>query len=283
MELDQLEADLLAQLSRTQLRTAEAAKVQSIDVNAVKLDDLTGIGVDTNILKQLRREPILADTLSARTHQLGISLIIPAQSVIEFWNNHKVFAKNDWNRISNDVNSFRKRLEGIGALTMADARIASIEATIKEIVEDLQESTAPGFLENSQRVMDTVLEHAIQPMVSRVSFAGVAHARQQCKVPPGFADESNKGSAGLGDFFAWSDFLLGALSVLNHRSATSNFVFVTDDSKPDWKTGDSGHPELLHEFRQVTGGVLAVTGFSDLRRLLKDAENAAKAAGRGTT
>lgn len=79
-----------------------------------------------------------------------------------------------------------------------------------------------------------------------------------------------------GDFFVWCDFLLGVLSV-EVLPTREEFLLVTDESKPDWKTGEGGHPYLLEEFRWVRGGRLSIVSLADVRRMFKSDEAAARA------
>ncbi|TPG14029.1 hypothetical protein EAH86_17645 [Pedococcus bigeumensis] len=230
------------------------------------------------MLKHFRSDPYLATSMAETLQDLHVALIMPGQTVIEFWNNHKTFAKEDWNQINSDVAKLNKKLDDMGALPLADQRIQGIQTTIAEIVTELQESTAPDFLQRSEQVMETLLEYAVQPMVSRAAFHDVGLVRLRSKVPPGFADAAEKGELSLGDFFGWCDFMLGALSLQADSQPSPRFLFVTEETKPDWRTGISAHPQLVHEFQHVTGGEVGVAYMKDLRRLLKEAVSASPVA-----
>jgi hypothetical protein len=81
----------------------------------------------------------------------------------------------------------------------------------------------------------------------------VAEERYEKKIPPGFSDLKDKGAPNAyGDFIAWKQLI----EISKERK--SDFIFVTDDSKEDWRLQISGktigpRPELLEEFFKETG------------------------------
>ncbi len=268
MDVSDIERQLLEALSRSAFQDPTWAKPRAIEPASVKLWDLGGVGLDTNVLKMYRREPLEAANLVELLRAKGVALIIPGQTVVEYWNNHKVFARDDWNQAINDLRKFNEKLSKLGALAIVQDRLDELQKLVDEVSRDLQESTSSDFLDKSTSVLETLLEYALQPMVSRAVFYRVALARIGSKTPPGFADASAKGNLSLGDFYCWCDFMFGALHVSSSLSTQKDFLFVTDDEKPDWKTGGSGHPYLLQEFSQVTGSRLAIATTKDLQGLL---------------
>lgn len=264
MEIADAELHLLERLSGA--RETARSFLSVLDLSPpVSIAALAGIGIDTNILKKLRREPTFADGLFVSLRANSVALIAPGQCIVEFWNNHRVFANDDWNGFRNDLGKLAKRIESESVGGQEARMISEIGKLVEELSGDLQESKSPDYLTRSQELIRSLLEIGSAPMVSRPLFADLARIRSAIKAPPGFADEKLK-SASLGDFYVWCDFLLGALCV-DPSGGGRKFAWVTDDAKPDWKTGDRGHPSLVEEFHWVTGAELSVLSLDNLRSL----------------
>lgn len=231
--------------------------------------DVVGVGVDTNILKMLRRDTAAAERILASIQDTGVSLMIPGQVVVEFWNNHHVFASDEWGKFSNDLNKLARRVSSDRALLdWKDSRIEEIDRLVQELSSELQETKSPEYLSRSQTLMEAVLEAGRVTMVSRERFHSLANARLASKIPPGFADGAAKTNA-LGDVLVWFDFLLSAtVRVGEDSAAEGQFVWVTDDSKADWKTGGSSHPALVEEFLHVTGCELHILSYAEFNGVL---------------
>ena len=225
--------------------------------------EMVALGLDTNVLKSLRREIPFADQLFLTLQASSVALIVPAQVITEYWNNHQVFASDEWNLFRSDLAKLSKRAEAQVSSGSVERRVLEIRSLLDEIEDDLQGSKTPEYLERSKELIRSLLETAKTPRVSRARLAELAHIRLASKTPPGFADERSKASA-AGDFFVWCDFLLGALCV-PAQAGRSKDVWVTEDSKPDWKTGGEGHPALLEEFKWVCGGDLSIVSLSAIR------------------
>lgn len=266
MELTDAQAHLMDRLSAPQLSSEHHLKALNI-ASLENLDHVAGIGLDTNVLKVLRREPTLANSLFVTAQSNSTTLIAPGQCVVEYWNNHKVFASDEWSAFKSDLAKLTKRLTAESIEGHDEKSVREIERLVQELSTDLEESRSPEYMRKSRGLMQELLEAATLPMVSRAGFASLADVRLASKMPPGWADDKTKATA-LGDFFGWCDFLLGALCVMDPRERT-RFVFVSDDTKPDWRTGSSGHPALIAEFAWVCGTELSIITLDELRALLK--------------
>lgn len=275
MDLDVAQQTLYTKL--TSPRDGAEIHRKILDAHTVEsISTIAAVGLDTNILKGLRRDSTFADGLFLRLKANKVALITPGQSLVEFWNNHHVFANDEWNSFRNDLGNLKKRIERGNLLDFDAARVGEISRLVQEVSSDLHETKSPEYLATSRTLVQSMLETARVPQVSRVRFADVASARLSTKTPPGFADEGSKVAA-AGDFFVWADFLLGCLCVEVEENR-DHFVWVTDDSKPDWKTGSSGHPSLLEEFRWVREARLTVLSLRDLRVLIQREEERQAAA-----
>lgn len=240
------------------------------------LNDISAIGLDTNILKALRREAIFADRLSLRLKAQGVSLVVPGQSILEFWNNHKIFASDDWSSFKSDLTRLTKRIENSNATGEHAETVSGIGRLVDGLSSDLQAERAPEYLGVSQNLIRSLLEFASQPMVSRLKFADLARIRFSSKIPPGFEDDKNK-TAPYGDFFVWCDFLLGAMCIAPSE-VRHKYLWVTDELKPDWKTGTGGHPALIEEFNWIHGGELSIVTYRELKSLIEEADSEVEAA-----
>lgn len=278
MEIAEAENRLIERLSMA--RGSPELHRKALDSESPSsLRDLAAVGLDTNILKALRRDPTFADQLFLTLKSNDVALIAPSQVLVEYWNNHKIFASEDWSGFATDLGKLTKRLESGNLLGSKAKTIEQIRALVDEIADDLQEAKSPEYISKSKNLVNSLLETASTPHASRSRLAELAEVRMYSKMPPGFADEKSKG-APWGDFFVWCDFLLGALC-LNTPPERTKFVWVTDETKPDWKTGPNGHPSLLEEFEWVCGAELSILSFEDLKLLRKadDAKERADKAG----
>jgi hypothetical protein len=249
-------------------RDASASHLVALSVKSpTSLSEVAAVGFDTNILKLLRRDPSDADQLFLTLKSSGVALIAPAQTIIEYWNNHQVFASEEWTRFQADLAKVSKLIDS-GKLGGYDqGAVQHLQKLVGEVSDDLLEAKNPEFFVQASALIEALLEQASSPQVSRLQFSDLAAIRQASKTPPGFADEKLK-IAASGDFFVWCDLLLGALT-LDPPARSNKFVWVTDDSKPDWKTGTAGHPSLVEEFQWVAGGELSILSYGDFRRLVK--------------
>jgi hypothetical protein len=265
MELNDAEDQLFARLSAPRLSTVEHRRAID-DKSPLSFDELSAIGIDTNILKALRNEPTFADRLFVTVEANQTTLVAPGQCIIEYWNNHKVFANDEWNAFKTDLTRLERRITSDAAVGHDAQAVEEIGRLVGILTSDLEESKSPGFMEKSRTLIHSLLDSATVPMVSRIRFASLADVRLASKVPPGWADGKTK-TAAFGDFFGWCDFLLGVLCVEDPR-ARNRYAFVTDDIKPDWRTGPSGHPALIAEFDWICDGELSILTLNELRGLL---------------
>lgn len=269
MELTEAENHLVACLSAPSLETESHARALTVSAPA-SLSEVAGIGLDTNILKAFRHRLRFAEDLFFRAKSHDTRVIVPSQCVTEFWNNHKVFANDEWSVFKGDLAKVTKRLDSDEIAMHEERTLKEIERLVGELASDLEESKSPQYLQKSQILMESLLESAIVPAVSRPRMAAIANIRLDTKTPPGWADDRTK-LAALGDFYGWCDFLLGVLSAKDSRSRSS-YLFITDDVKPDWRTGSIGHPGLAAEFYRVCGGDLSVITLKELEELVKASE-----------
>ncbi|MCP2031148.1 hypothetical protein L1277_001239 [Okibacterium sp. HSC-33S16] len=238
------------------------------------LKEVVAIGLDTNILKLLRKDVSSADQLFLTLEASNVGLIAPGQTITEYWNNFHVFAGGELDSFQGELTRLAKGIES-GKLGGYDqGAVRQLQELVEEVSGDLLDSKKPEFFDQSRKLIQSLLDIAICTRVSRTRFADLAAIRMATRTPPGFADEKLKSAAG-GDFFVWCDFLLGALR-MDPSEGRDHYVWVSDDSKPDWKAGAAGHPVLIEEFRWVRDEDLTILSYSDFRALVKAAESEAQ-------
>lgn len=227
------------------------------------------ISLDANVLLSLYnvQEATSALYLEAM-EQRKPQMWIPHQVALEFHRNvHKERAKQTaahQNRI--------KQIEGlIGDLrsTARKSRLTASEAQ-RKAVDSLNDLKAELLAERdaiaeqtNHRTPDMLLERIAKLFDGQVGAEPEEAAlnamfkdgekRFADEVPPGFEDAKTKtGNRKYGDYVLWRQ-------LMNHASNMKrDVIFVTDDDKADWwlkieKTSVAPRPELIQEFRSVTG------------------------------
>lgn len=266
MDIRSAETHLFRRL--TAARQSSSLHLGVLKTPGAPLEQVLAIGLDTNVLKRLRHDAIWAERMALALQLQSVALIIPGQVVNEYWNNHRVFAGEDWASFGNDFKRLAGKLDGISLRRQGDAIVEEIQILISGMSDELDSERSPDYLEKSRALMEVLLAASIKPMASRLRFSELASARSLSRTPPGFADEKSK-SASHGDFYVWIDYLLGVI-LLDSPSDRPHCIWVTDDSKPDWKTGTDGHPALLEEFQYVTGHSLSIISSKDFRQQVED-------------
>jgi len=225
--------------------------------------EVAAIGIDTNILKVLRRAPLMADNLLTFIEDRGIPLIIPGQSAQEYWNNHGAIVR-DIDGVYKTLEDLKRKIANISLSEQQKSAVHAIETNIERLSLEMHDSRRPELLRESTEFWKSVLPKAVSCNVPRSSFKALAEVRFAAKTAPGFAD-TKKATQSLGDFFVWADFLLSLLlaGLGSPTDHPQRIIFVTDDDKPDWKASGKPHPVLMGELKQLTGRHLQIMGTKD--------------------
>ncbi|MFJ4261904.1 PIN domain-containing protein [Paenarthrobacter nicotinovorans] len=122
----------------------------------------------------------------------------------------------------------------------------------KEIERQTHHNTPDALLDRIANVFDNGVGNKPGPEdLERMSEE--AEERFNREIPPGYKDSGKDGNRKYGDYILWRQLLDHSSTVKRH------VVFVTDDDKLDWwLKGEDGtslapRPELVQEFRDVTG------------------------------
>ncbi|WP_217582923.1 PIN-like domain-containing protein [Microbacterium sp. GbtcB4] len=269
MNIDGLEDSLHERLSRG--RELREAHLQGLGIELpTSLMEIAAIGIDTNVLKALRKDLPAAEQLFLTLGASGVRLIVPSQTLTEYWNNHQLFAEEEGSGFRGDLTSLKTRLERANFSGFGSEVLDDIASLVDRVAGDLEDPKSPAYFQKSVDLVKTMLASAVVPHVSRSRFADLGAVRLFSKFPPGFADEKDKAAASGGDFFVWCDFLLGCM--LGQPTPRDRYLWVTNEAKRDWKTSAHGHPSLVEEFYSVCEGELSIVNFAQLNRIVREDE-----------
>ncbi|MEJ1154618.1 PIN-like domain-containing protein [Microbacterium marmarense] len=267
MDIDAAETSLHGRLSRS--RELNEAHLRGLGIELpTSLVQIAAIGIDTNVLKALRKDLPYAEQVFLTLSASGVKLIVPSQTLTEYWNNHQLFADEEGKGFRGDLMSLKTRLEAANFSGFDTEVLGDIASLVDRLAGDLEDPKSPAYFEKSVDLIKTMLGSAVVPHASRGRFADLGMVRQFSKTPPGFADEKEKAAASGGDFFVWCDFLLGCL--LGDPTPGRRYLWVTNEAKRDWKTSTHGHPALVEEFYSVCEGELSIVNFAQLSKIIRD-------------
>ncbi|MCV9994257.1 PIN-like domain-containing protein [Paeniglutamicibacter sp. ZC-3] len=229
----------------------------------------SAIGFDTNALKQLRRFPSDKRTsILTYLQSKTVPMILPAQAIQEYWNNHGIFTK-DVQNLENDTKKLAVRYGKLTTNSASRSKLETMAAQVASLADDVADSQNPHLLKESVDLWNSLLPDAIVSHVPREKIFAIGESRFASGIAPGFADDSKKANR-LGDFYVWSDFLLGLknLNLNVDDKIKSTVVFVTDDAKEDWMTSQIPHPTLLGEVFLLTGRPLLILRMEQLQNIV---------------
>jgi hypothetical protein len=245
-----------------------------VDTEALRRLKIGSVGLDTNALGFLRMNAPVAATFTTSVERASVPLILPDQSVIEFWNNHQAFTRPATN-MKADIDTTRSKIASLRSNSFGDEvdrALENVQDTFAEFERLAELASDPLKYAKSMEFMREIGQLAHACGVPRESFRSLAEVRFASKYPPGFEDRP-KYPQHLGDFYVWCDFLYGIkIASLEARLPTSDarVVFVTNDVKNDWAVASHGHPILAAEVYLLTGLSLEIRGTKDMNALAKE-------------
>ena len=207
-------------------------------VSSVPLER-TAIGLDANVFLRIGNHAKRSDIVDYLRAEHAAPLILPGQSVQEFWNNQlqavdtvttglkKKFedVRKEFAKVDQHFGAYASQIDGLLGQFSSEHGHMYDEATVRKTV---------SLLEMLQR-------SAIVPYAPRLMFREIAAQRKKTKTPPGFKDE------GDGDFFIWADFLKGLLQARKGGQEFDRVVLLSYDQKIDWSRAGLPHPILVAE------------------------------------
>lgn len=219
------------------------------------------IGFDTNALLRVVNSSSGNDAIDFLSVRHDGPLIVPLQTLAEFWNNIDSFQRDLRSDLSNQLDQIRSIIDQVPT--------ARFGGELHTLLNDL---TKHAWVDGSLKVEDlparigdllnALVGKGNITSVSRSRFRQLGSARMAAKTPPGFKDDGK-----LGDFFVWADWLLGLAA---HRAKATHAVFVTEDRKKDWYRAGVAHPILFAEVYEVSSLSFSLMPVSTFLRLAQD-------------
>jgi hypothetical protein len=202
----------------------------------------SAIALDSSVFLRLATKEGVIDYL-ATSH--AAPLVLPGQSIQEFWNTNLSAAESIASGISKKFDALEAEIAKI------DGTFGEFSTQFKGLLEKFRDSFGyaydGGTVRRTSSLFEVLKNKAIVSYVSRERFAAMAEHRSRTKTPPGFKD------AGDGDFFIWLDLLKGLLLANNNGLTFDRVVLVTNDKKIDWSREGVPHPILSAELQALIG------------------------------
>lgn len=199
----------------------------------------TAIGLDSSSFLRIPRHKHSAGIIDYFATDDAGPIILPGQTVQEFWNN-QLTASDTWvTAIKKKFDNFQKELASVDGFFKEFA--GSIEQQIKQFGVEYGTIFDEENVKQTEILLEALQKKAIVSFANRSELLAIATARNSTKTPPGFKDD------GDGDFFVWADFLIGLMQARLNGMQFENAVLVTNDKKLDWSRGGVAHPLLASE------------------------------------
>lgn len=210
----------------------------------------SAVGLDSNVFLRLSGHAKAADMIDYFSTRHEAPLIVPGQTVQEFWNSRIAV-------VDTVHSSIRKKFDALTQeLLKIDSSFGDFGTRIGGLLDEFSREYGHLYDEATLRrttaLLDVLLSKAAVTYVPRTLFRDIAADRRRTKTPPGFKDDAD------GDFFVWADFLLGLLLARANGFQFTSVVLVTQDAKLDWSREGVAHPLLAAEVRAAVDATFHV-------------------------
>ncbi|MGQ3039045.1 MAG: PIN-like domain-containing protein [Brevundimonas sp.] len=226
----------------------------------ISLDE-TAIAIDSNVFLNLSGKKEYTDALDYLGGQHKCTLVLPGQSLQEFWNNHLNAVKTVTSSLKKKIDEFSDELSAV------DDDFGETVPELKRLLGELNERRGHIYsAETSARTLNMIerlKSRAIVPYADRSQLVGLAAHRKITKTPPGFKDD------GDGDFYIWADILTGLYTAKKTGSQFKQVALITDDKKEDWSRNGTAHPILAAEVMAILGVPFQTWSLKRFRELVK--------------
>ncbi len=274
---DELVSRLLAVLDRQVQVDVAQALADAFDVRAAQPTPLTEIafGLDSSVfLKLAAKSASATDQVDLLVSDRTGPLILPAQAVQEFWNNHQYnYVKSTADKMRDSFDVLMKDVEKL------DSAFGGFRDKAKALLDEFTEGFGhlldPEASRGVQALLRLLSKHADVVSVPRTDLAAIAANRKRTKTPPGFMDD------GDGDFYIWAEFLHGAMRAQEAGRQFERLVLLTNDTKKDWSRREVPHPVLAAEAHALLGLPLELWKIETFARYVKEAGKAEAEADKG--
>lgn len=238
------EHELIELLNRQVKLDAISALIDSIrpPTSEIDLKD-TAIGLDANAFLRINNNKKSEDIVDYLGTAHSAPLILPGQTIQEFWNNQLVV-------VDTIASALRGKIDALKAeITKLQDDFGDYAIRIEALIDEFNAQHGHVYDEATVRKTLALLEilqaKAKVPYAPRLALQEIALHRKRTKTPPGFKDGLD------GDFFVWADFLTGLQQCRAEGAKFSRAVLVTLDKKPDWSRSGKAHPILVAEVRAL--------------------------------
>lgn len=217
----------------------------------------TAFVFDSSVFLRMSRYDDVVDYFGLRHSG---ALVLPGQSIKEFWNNHL-------NTSDTIATSIKKKFDALAAeIEKIDPSFIDFGSKFTNLIEEFRSDYGyvydPATLRRTQALFEMLQSKATIGYISRDRFAALAAHRKSTKTPPGFKDPAGND----GDYFVWLDMLDGLLRTRYLGSLYTNVVLVTEDKKLDWSRETIAHPILASEVEAVCGASFQIWNLARLAR-----------------
>lgn len=237
---------LKSKLDREAPIDALAALIDAIDGgNQSDTFQNAAIGIDSSAFLRIAHHPKGEDLIDYFGATHSGPLILPGQTVQEFWNNELSAVDTVAKTLSGSFDRFKKDLAKLDS-DFGDLR-NSLENALDAFRDDHGAVYSEATVRKTLSLLNTLQSKARVPFAPRTYFRPLAEQRQMTKTPPGFKDP------GDGDFFVWVDFLLGLKHAQSAGEVFDKAILLTNDTKADWGRPGATHPILVAEAHLIVG------------------------------
>ena len=237
------EAAILAVVDRDANLEAVNALMQAYKPETREVDvSHAALVIDSSAFLRLGPQADVIDYLRTRH---AAPIILPGQSIQEFWNNNLSVADSI-------ATGIKRKFE---ALEMESGRVdvsfqdfsERFALLLTEFRTSFGYAYDGGTVRRTISLLEVLRDKALTSYVRRERFAELAAHRKRTRTPPGFKDD------GDGDFFVWLDMPDSLLAAKARNIRFDQVVLITNDKKPDWSREGIAHPLLSAEVRALTG------------------------------
>lgn len=220
------------------------------------------VGLDSSVFLRVGGHSKSADLIDYLGSRHEAPVIVPAQTIQEFWNNHLSVVNTIADSVKRRFDELEKEVKKISKEfgDFADRMNRLIDEFRGEYGYIFDEAT----VRNTDSVLDMLMRRGSVIEVPRTSFCELAEFRNRTKTPPGFMD------SGDGDFLVWVEFLVGLHWEKAEGREFQKVVFITGDQKKDWSRAGQPHPVLSAEVKKLVGVGLEVWSLDDFVKAVGD-------------
>lgn len=203
----------------------------------------SAIILDANVFLRLASHKKGSGIIDYMRGEHSPPIILPGQTVQEFWNNQLVVVETMESIIRKDVEKLTKSINAIGQ--DFSGSVTQFEEALRVFAEDQSATYSSATVSATVSLLEMLRDKALVAFCNRQKFCPIAAERKQTKTPPGFKD------TGDGDFFVWVEALCALGIARNRKMDFASVILVTNDKKEDWSRGGVPHPILAAELKAL--------------------------------